>query len=253
MTEFAAYFDDGGHPVDQVAVIVAGFIATEDQWLFFEKEWKEILLRLGNNSLHMTDFENSRAWSRSQKDSVLEDLVSVIKRRTRYHISHIVPMKEYREINQERAFEELLGTPYAVAGRTSAKSINDWKRKYMSSDDKLLVLFEDGTLHKGDFMEAMKRDRLPCPNFIQTVPPLEAADWLAWELLYALKNDYKARPILENVLRCHPGDDGIYESHNLHDLATKIPVPAPLRSSLEPSTKLYHHTSPKRPRKRTIF
>jgi hypothetical protein len=47
MTEYSAYFDDSGHPDDQEAVIVAGFISSEEQWLLFEREWQEILDREG--------------------------------------------------------------------------------------------------------------------------------------------------------------------------------------------------------------
>jgi hypothetical protein len=253
MTEFAAYFDDGGHPDDQIAVLVAGFISTEEQWLRFEKEWKRALEPFGIQEFHRTDFEASKKWSRDKKNKLRDDLLSIIKRRTQYHISHVVPMKEYRDINEQRAFEEMVGTPYALAGRTAARSINDWKRKYMKAEDKLVVLFEDGTKHKGDFMGAMKRDDLPCPRFIEKVPPLEAADFLAWEILHALKNGYEMTPILDYLLGRHPGDDGIYQGNDLLKLATKIPVPPPLRENLGPNSKLYHHSSPKNPRKRTIF
>ena len=253
MADFAAYFDDGGHPDDQVAVLVAGFLSTEDQWLLFEREWKRALEPFGIREFHRTDFEASTDWTPSKKSELLDNLLSVIKRRTQYHISHIVPMEEYRAINEQRAFEEMLGAPYALAGRTAARSINDWKRRYMKPDDKLTVLFEDGTKHKGDFMEAMKRDELPCPSFIKKMPRLEAADFFAWEILHALKNDRRMGPILEDILANHPGDDGIYLGHDLLKLATTIPVPAPLRSNLSRNAKLYHHSSPKRPRTRTIY
>ncbi len=253
MANFSVYFDDGGHPLDQIAVLVAGFIATEEQWLRFEDEWRRALAPFNIPELHMTDFEASKDWSRNEKDRLLGDLVSIIKRRTRYHISHIVPMKEYRGINEERAFEEMMGTPFAIAGRTAARSVNDWKKRYTKPDDKLRVFFEDGTLHKGDFMEAMKRDELPCPLFVKKTVRLESADLFAWELLHTLKVN-RIRYSLHELLGNHPGDDGYYEGRNLLDLATKIPVPAPLRASLNPSTKLYHHSHrPKDPEDERYF
>lgn len=123
----------------------------------------------------------------------------------------------------------------------------------MKPDDKLLVFFEGGAKRKGDFMDAMQRDELPCPSFIDKSPPLEAADFLAWELLHAIKTGYQMTPILDDLMGHHPGDDGIYLASDLLKLATTVPVPAPLRSHLSPNAKLYHRSSPKRPRRRTIF
>src|ERR1700722_18457265 len=87
MTEFAAYFDDSGHPDDQVAVVVGGLIASERQWLLFEKEWREILEPMGIEAFHMTDFERCKIWSRERKDAILRRLVSAIRIRTRLCIS----------------------------------------------------------------------------------------------------------------------------------------------------------------------
>src|SRR6266576_2379985 len=106
MTEYAAYFDDSGHPDDKPYVVVAGFISTEEQWLRFENQWREDLKIIGINIFQI-------------------------------NASH--------EINEKYAFEEAFGAPYALAGRTIAKFINEWKSTHMKSDDKLLVFFEDGT------------------------------------------------------------------------------------------------------------
>ena len=147
MTEYAAYFDDSGHPDDQEAVVVGGFIATEREWLLFEREWEEILAHYGMETFHMTDFEKNKVWPQHRKDAILRRLVSTIKIRTVKSISQIVLMDDYRQENEKWAFEETIGTPYALAGRTAAKALNDWKRDFARPDDKLLVFFEDGTKH----------------------------------------------------------------------------------------------------------
>ena len=57
MTEYALYLDDSGHPKDQPYVVVAGFIASESQWLSFEPAWKAALAKYGlGDAFHMTDF-----------------------------------------------------------------------------------------------------------------------------------------------------------------------------------------------------
>jgi hypothetical protein len=261
MTEYAAYFDDSGHPDDQAAVVVAGFISTEEQWLLFEREWKEILEREGMESFHMTDFEKSKVWPQHKKDDILRKLVITIQLRTRRSFSQTVMINDYREINDAYAFEECVGTPFALAGRTIAKNINSWKRNYMENDSKLVIVFEDGTKHKGDFIDAMERDKLPCPLFAGKgdAVPLQAADWLAWEMLNGVKTG-NMRPSLKRVVGGLPKDDpnhGIYEKKDLEEVCRTYPggdnpSGVPLRSKLSKGVKIAYHSSPKKPRKRTI-
>jgi Protein of unknown function (DUF3800) len=250
MTEYAAYFDDSGHPDDRELVVVAGFIAKEEQWLIFEREWKAIIKPLGIRVFHMVDFESSAKWSRSEKDVILNKLISLIRTRTGFHISNAVLMNDYRKINGEYVLEEAIGTPYALTGRTVAKDINSWKRHYLKKHDHLLVFFEDGTKHKGDFMEAMKRDKLPCPAFVdkKEAVSVQAADLFAWEVCYGLTTNHE-RATLKRLLS-HPGKDGLYDGEALESLVQRIHVP--LRAALPANVRLAYHSSPKRLRRRTI-
>jgi hypothetical protein len=257
MTEYAAYFDDSGHPDDQEAVVVAGFIASEREWLLFEREWQEILDREGMESFHMTDFEKSTVWPQHKKDAILRRLVSTIKIRTIKSISQGVLMKDYKQINEIRALEETVGAPYALAGRTVAKSLNVWKENFAQPEDKLLVFFEDGTKHKGEFIDAMERDQLPCPAFVKKreATPLQAADWLAWEVFHAFKTK-EIRPSLKRLVGSLPLNDldhGFFGVNALERLCKHKDAHVPLRSELPPGTKIVHHSSPKKIRKRTIF
>jgi uncharacterized protein DUF3800 len=259
MTEYAAYFDDSGHPDDQPYVVVAGFISSEEQWLIFEREWREDLQPFGIDVFHMADFESSRLWTREKKNELLRKLIATIRVRTRFHIDHIVPMDMYRQINEKYAFEEVIGTPYALAGRTVAKSINEWKQKYMKSGDKLLVFFEDGTKHKGDFMDAMARDKLPCPVFIKKsdAVSLQAADLAAWECFEAIQTSTTKIPIFRPEFKFmmrepYPFDSGCYTLENMEEMCRAIPEPIPLRANMAPGTQIAQWNNPKKLRRRTI-
>jgi hypothetical protein len=257
MTEYAAYFDDSGHPDDQEAVVVAGFIASERDWLLFEREWQEILDKDGIELFHMADFEKNKVWPQYKKDAILRRLVNAIKIRTVKSISQCVLMDAYRKINERYAFEESVGAPYALAGRTVAKSLNDWKKDFAEPGDKLLVFFEDGTKHKGEFMDAMQRDGLPCPVFLKKpeATPLQAADLLAWEMFNAFKTR-DIRPSLKKMLGSLPlesPDHGYFDVSTLERICKHKDAKVPLRSSLAPGTVIVHHNSPKRHRRRTIF
>src|SRR5258708_30237711 len=78
MIECAIYLDDSGHPSDKPRVIVAGFLASEEQWLAFEPEWKDALKKhnLGD-AFHMTDFESGK---RKDRGKVLDCLTGIISR-----------------------------------------------------------------------------------------------------------------------------------------------------------------------------
>ena len=60
VTHFSAYFDESGTKVDTVAVVVAGFIASAEQWIAFERDWKHILSMFGvsSRSISPTALEN---------------------------------------------------------------------------------------------------------------------------------------------------------------------------------------------------
>lgn len=212
--------------------------------------------RAGLSVFHMAEFEHSRNWPQHKKDTILRKLAQAIHANTERPILHIVIMKDYKEINEKYAFEECIGTPYALAGRTVAKSLNDWKGRH--KQERISVFFEDGTKHKGDFMAAMERGQLPCPAFIKKSDAiaLQAADFLAWETLKALRTSAIVRPSLRKVLSGLSYDDpdiGVYAKKDLEDLCMRVgPDRVPLRSALTPNAHIAHHSSPKRKRKRSI-
>lgn len=188
LSEYAAYFDDSGHPDDQKFVVVAGFIAEKTQWLRFEPEWKKAIAP--RSTFHAADFEReSKDWGRNKKERYLNRLATIIKDNTIFSLSDSVCMDEYRTINATNRLEETLGTPYAMAGRTVAAKLNAWRATHGAAKCKVLVYFEDGTKHKGDFMDVMQRDGLPCPGFLKKndSPALQAADFLAWMVHGALQ------------------------------------------------------------------
>ena len=138
MPDYAIYLDDSGHPSDKPYVVVAGFLASEDQWIAFEDEWKAALgkYRLGE-AFHMTDFEASK---RTDRGAVLEHLTSVIIENTRSSFSCIVDMAAYKKINDIYALEEAIGTPYALVTRGVARNINIWKKAYLQPGDRVRCL-----------------------------------------------------------------------------------------------------------------
>jgi hypothetical protein len=56
---YTAYYDDSGTSHDTLAVVVGGFLATDEQWRYFERNWNQTLQRFGISLFHMKDFAHS--------------------------------------------------------------------------------------------------------------------------------------------------------------------------------------------------
>jgi hypothetical protein len=196
-TEYTAYFDDSGHPDDQDAVIVAGWVSTLEQWRVFEVEWKDKLAKEGITSglMHMTEFEadpigrDYAHLSETQRNSLRNWIVCCLKTRIRHGFFSIVPIADYRDANDIYALEECFGKPYAMAGRHVARQVKEWSQKFNKDKNPIVLIFEDGTKHKGDLMDIFKKDGFDDPIFRKKkdVISLQAADIFAWECFNAFK------------------------------------------------------------------
>jgi len=251
MTEYAGYFDASGRPDDKPFVVVAGFIATEKQWLEFEQPWREALrtYNLGQ-AFHMTDFQSQK---RDDKGKVLDRLTDIIIAHTTANLSCSVEMAAYKKYNDIYALEERVGTPYAIAARGAAMTINRWKAECFVPEDKLLLFVEEGTKHHGDMEEAFQRDSLPIPQKVpKNHPSVQPADLLAWEVHQYVRHFDNRRSMLKLVRHGSqfPDKYGEYRGKDILRMCQAAEVP--LRASLAPGAVQVFHSSPNRPRKRTI-
>jgi len=101
---------------------VAGFIATADDWLKFEKDWNVILQIFGVSALHMKHFAHSRGEYESWKGNTgrrrqfLARLIEVIRKRTKRNFASCVVMKDYRDIDSRYCLSERY-KPLRTSGR----------------------------------------------------------------------------------------------------------------------------------------
>lgn len=251
MADYALYMDDSGHPDNQPFVVAAGFVATEQHWLAFEPEWNGVLDQYGfTEAFHMTDFM-SRERSTKRRSAIIDDLTAVIRRHTQASFTGAVDVTAYRKINEEYALEECLGTPFAIASRGMAKEMRGWKEQNLATGDHFLLFAESGTKHRGDMAEVFRRDRLPEPhNVPKSMPAVQPADMLAWEMFNHLKTGKQYRRVQRLI-----GDGATYGAlFSEQDLkATCVAARVPLRSEMPPDAPpIVFHSALKRPRRRTI-
>lgn len=229
MTEYSLYMDDGGHPDDQPYLVVAGYVASESQWLAFEPKWRALLIKFTlDDPFHMTDFMRRRL-SPLKRDQILGLLASVVNTHTVRPFACALDVAAYKRVNEELALEECHGAPYALLVRSLARDIHLWQAT-VSPSDQLLTFVEEGTKHIGEMEKVLKRDGIPIPNKVpKALPQVQPADVLAWEMFHWLKTGLprmgKNLSRLTRPIRLQQNFGGMIYEHDLRRICTETQVP----------------------------
>src|SRR5260370_35837253 len=101
MAFYTGYFDESGtHGAARIAV--AGFIAEEDQWIRFDKEWRAVLASKGVDFFKMQWFEKHKGpfknWTATERREFLNALLGIIRRRANLAIISGLSLRDYDEI-----------------------------------------------------------------------------------------------------------------------------------------------------------
>jgi hypothetical protein len=106
MTKYTVFFDESG---DQHIKVFAGFVAANDQWERFEKEWHDVLRRFEAPPLHMRTFAHSinefATWKGDEQRRIrfLEALMVVIRIRTRAFFATAVLINGFEDVASQYA------------------------------------------------------------------------------------------------------------------------------------------------------
>jgi hypothetical protein len=175
---------------DTLAVVVAGFVATDEQWPHFERNWNDTLKQFGISLFHMKEFAHSvREFAKfrnnkQDREFLLRQLLSHIKLRVTYTSGHAVLMDGYRKVNETYALDYAL-PPYALAGRTCVARINLWAERRGIPKGQIRHVFEDGSTGKRALYESVLHDHQIEVTFKKKdeCVALQAADLFAYEIL----------------------------------------------------------------------
>lgn len=243
MTKFTAYFDDSGSPDSTSAVVVAGFLTSDEQWIHFQRNWNDTLNRFGIPLFHMKEFAHSVGEfskfknNREDREFFLRQLLSHIALRVRHSCGHAVLMSDFRKVNESYAFEAWDFTPYSLCGRTCLASVSNWAAEQSIPEDQISYVFEDGSKGKGTLIHRILRDKGITPIFKKKHEsvPLQAADLFAYEMLAGSRAIFEKSvdsfddlryPIrqLRSLIR-RPMDWGTYEQADLEKFCVNAGVP----------------------------
>jgi len=96
---FTVYLDESGIHRDSQDVVIAGYIATNEQWISFETEWKQALSEFGIPFFHMSDYaarkSHYKTWKNSERETRYERLTNIIKANTTYSVGITISRIDY--------------------------------------------------------------------------------------------------------------------------------------------------------------
>src|SRR5207245_1552690 len=131
MAMFNVFFDASGAPDDCDAVVVGGFVATAEQWIEFDKNWKAALAHYGVSRLHMKEYAHSigeySSWKgdNQKRAMFLERLINIIKTRVRHSFVNAVMMDGYRAVDKDYCLSDK-HKPIALAGIACVDKVKRW-------------------------------------------------------------------------------------------------------------------------------
>jgi Protein of unknown function (DUF3800) len=186
----AAYFDESSDGRADTLFVLAGWIAPLDIWQIFDERWREIIGRYGITEYHAHDCtQRSKAfkgWTDERVAGLQRELLSALEEAEPTGIGVSLNIRDYNKLPQSKTLPPyhacwqycLIEAARTVAGENEVSFILDRR---------------DKTFDKADKIKELMRE---CPawesgNKIGTValqdshkfPPLQAADWLAYEIL----------------------------------------------------------------------
>jgi hypothetical protein len=209
MFDLALYFDDSGtHPKSDIAV-AACYVATVEQWKEFERNWKEANDRFHFGIFHMVDFvakkeqfSDKDAWTDPVRASLIRQLISIIKVRTRIGFCAAVFKSDYDAVMPDDLKERMGRFHYTFAVRQCLSMIQKWREDFNLTAP-MQYVFEDGTKGRGEILTTFDKvsgDERATKEFgfvpggysfipkTENLPQLQAPDILAWESGWHMKN-----------------------------------------------------------------
>ncbi len=192
-----AYFDDSGTDVQNSSLIVAGFAADIEQWEKFSEEWEAVRLEFGAPRFKGKEFDSARRgfgpykdWPKSKLEDYFNRLLGIILRRTFKSFSTTLEKAAYDAvIKPNEDLRAYFYSPFAFSGFNGIHQVSLW-RDASYSKEPILFVFHRGSKNEGQLITVAKRALVGSDRMIQgvesgddeTLPPLQAADLLAFEL-----------------------------------------------------------------------
>jgi uncharacterized protein DUF3800 len=197
MAIFTAYFDESGTPDESPFVVVAGYLASVNEWRQFNDRWGRVLTEYGVPYFHVKEYAHSRgafeSWKGQERKRkrFARGLTSQIRRSVRAGFAAIVDVSDWRRANHR--YE--LDTPglegglacYPLCGKLCVELVRVWCENHRFPLGGVEFVFHNGAKDKGKLIRRLEIDHGITPIFDPRstgnfpVPGVQAADFLASE------------------------------------------------------------------------
>jgi len=188
-------FDAAGKETDQEHLVVAGFVSTANDWMDFDKAWREKLKLEGKEYFHRSEYGRF-VKPDSPRERFFLDLIEIIRTHTYQKFGCTVPIKLMYEILSPEIKKHFHMHSFVLASLYAISQVRKWQAHETGFREKpIRWVFERGDAGKGLLEKAMLQAGEPIPQFEfkkdQKFPdgreekaftPLQAADFLAYEL-----------------------------------------------------------------------
>lgn len=141
---FTVYFDESYGPSD--AYVVAGYVAKDEQWIEFIREWTGLLEREAITTLHRTDlecfhgeFSEARGWNPQRRAHVVMQAQGIIRRRVNIGVSSGIIKSHFDDIPDE-AKEHTGKHYYTLCAQDCFRHMTNWVNQYqLEGSDRLRI------------------------------------------------------------------------------------------------------------------
>ncbi|MGD1018237.1 MAG: DUF3800 domain-containing protein [Verrucomicrobiia bacterium] len=190
-----AFFDESGHYADTDFICLAGYVAEDDGWLAFCKDWRERLRVNDIPYIHMKELMRpdgvyrGKGWSEAHRDDVLSEFITKIQAHTLAGFGIGFDAKYFRSLSTEDQ-EVLARDPHFFCFQRLMKRIVgqllNWKYEASVS-----VWFDDHQKYSIEcykLWSALRVKHADMKSAIRSISfaddeyfyPLQGADILAW-------------------------------------------------------------------------
>lgn len=199
LSQYSAYFDASHQDLSNKQTVVAGYIASVEEWAQFEIAWRLALAKFDVPFFKMSEFIGYRkpfdhpAWRiEAFRAKFLKTLTDIIRDWTSASIACRMKQDLFDTYNKTYKLDERFNI-FTFCGRDCAAQARKFIRE-IPSDVPIAFIFDQGDLKPGLLTNEMIGSGLPAPSFKRGRPDpdldkddpyhvqLQACDLLAWEL-----------------------------------------------------------------------
>ena len=246
MVMLTTCFDAAGKEHGEPCLAVAGFVSSAGDWTEFSGLWNDRLQKDGLTWFHKVDFAHSTGefkygWRENEprRRSLLNDLMELITEYSYRKFGCAVINQSFGSLISEENKSQYYLNAYSLAGRTCAAHVRQWIQTEKIRGASVELVFAEGDEGKGKLITRLNEDGYVTPGFryprdtmtslgpSSGFVPLQASDWLAYEVFKAAKNkpdsDWRWAA---GEFNKKPGEPTIYRDQDLNALDESLDLAA---------------------------